>query len=244
MKRRIIPFIIVLFVLAGLGGWYWYTTANAEDPNKLELSGTIEVVQVNIAAETAGKILEFKVDQGDSVKTGDALGLLDDTLMKAQAEQARAALALAHITGVPAQIALAKANADLADLNLKRATITSPIDGTILRRSFQAGEFVGQGSAVFVVADLTRAAMTVYVGEENLGKVKLNQTVDVKTDSTGDKVFTGKITRISDKAEFTPATIQTKEQRVNLVFAVTIELDNTDGDLKPGMPADATISIK
>ena len=244
MKQRIVPFVIVFLVLAGLGGYYWYAAANAEDPNKLELSGSIETAKVNVAAETAGKIQEFKAGEGDKVKKDDTLALLDDTLLKAQADQARAALALAQLTPVPAQVALAQANANLAELNLKRATVLSPLDGTVITRAYQPGEFAGQGSVLFVIADLTKVTLTVYVPEDKLGKIKLNREVDVATDSYADETFKGTIKKISDKAEFTPATIQTKEQRVNLVFAVTIELDNADGKLKPGMPADATINLK
>ncbi len=244
MKQRIIPVVIILAVLAGLGGYYWYTQTNATDTTKLVLSGNIEAVTVNVAAETAGKINEFKFDEGATVKKDDVLALLDGTVAGLQFDQAKAALAVAQLAGNPAQVTLAQASYNLAEFNLKRATITAPLAGTVVDRPYQVGEFAAQGAVLFTVADLMKVKLVVYVPEDKLGKVALDQSVDVATDSFPGTKFAGKITKISNVAEFTPANIQTKEQRVNLVYAVTISLDNPDGKLKSGMPADATISLK
>lgn len=244
MKRRVVPIVIILLVLAGLGGYYWYALANPVDTTKLTLSGNIEAVTVNVAAETAGKINEFKVDEGATVKKDDVLAVLDSTAAGLQFDQTKAALTVAQAAGNPAQVALAQANYNLAEFNLKRVTITSPLAGTVMDRPYQVGEFVAQGAVLFTVAGLTKVKLVVYVPEDKLGKVVLNGEVKVTTDSYSNKTFTGTITKISDTAEFTPANIQTKEQRVNLVYAVTISLDNPDGKLKSGMPADATISLR
>jgi HlyD family secretion protein len=244
MSKRIVPVIIILLVLAGLGGYYWYTQANPVDTTKLTVSGNIEAVTVNVAAETVGKIKEFKVDEGVAVKKDDVLAQLDDTVAGLSFDQAKAALAVAQLAGNPAQVALAQANYNLAEFNLKRATVTSPLAGTVVDRPFNVGEFASQGAVLFTVADLTKVKLVVYVPENKLGQVKLDQSVDVKTDSYPSTTFKGTITKISNVAEFTPANIQTTEQRVNLVYAVTISLDNPDGKLKSGMPADATISLK
>jgi HlyD family secretion protein len=243
MKHRIVPMVIIVLVLAGLGGYYWYTNANAADPNKLELSGNIEVTRINVAAETTGRILELKADNGAEVKKGDTLATLDSTLLGLQFDQSQTALDAAKLSGNAVQIALAQANFNLAEYNLKRATVVSPIDGTVIDRPFNAGEMAAAGSALFTVADLTKVTLVVYVPEASIGKIKLNDSVDVKTDSFTE-TFKGTITKIAEKAEFTPASIQTKEQRVNLVFAVTVSLDNPDSKLKPGMPADATINLR
>lgn len=244
MHKRAIPFVIVLLVLVGLGGYYWYSTANAADPNKLELSGNIEATRINVAAETTGRILELKAENGAEVKKGDTLALLDSTLLGLQFDQAQAALTAAQLSGNPVQTALAQANFNLAEYNLKRATVISPIDGTVIDRPFNVGEMAAAASTVYTIADLTKVTLTVYVPEASIGKIKLNDSVDVTTDSFNGDTFKGTITKIAEKAEFTPASIQTKEQRVNMVFAVTISLDNGDSKLKPGMPADATIKLR
>ncbi len=244
MKQRIIPIVIILVVLVGLGGYWWYSTVNTADPNKLELSGNIEATQVNVSAETSGRIIEFKADAGAVVKKDDALMRLDDTQAGLALDQAKAALTVAQIQANPAQVALAQSNVNLAELNLKRTIVSAPRDGTVLDRVYETGEFVGQGAVVFTLADLTKVKMVVYVPEDKYGRLRLNQSVDVSTDSYKNDTFKGTITKIANKAEFTPANIETKDQRVNLVYAVTISLDNPDGKLKPGMPADATINLR
>jgi len=84
--------------------------------------------------------------------------------------------------------------------------------------------------------------LTVYVPETRLGEVWLDQIVAVRVDSFAGREFTGTVSHISDTAEFTPRNVATVEERQNLVFAVDIRLDNADGDLKPGMPADVVFS--
>ena len=93
------------------------------------------------------------------------------------------------------------------------------------------------------VIDLKEVWVMAYVSEINLGNVKLGQKGKVKVDSFPEKEFIGKVTYISPEAEFTPKNIQTKEERVKLVFGVKIELDNPDQELKLGMPADAILEL-
>jgi HlyD family secretion protein len=83
--------------------------------------------------------------------------------------------------------------------------------------------------------------LKIYIQESKLGNVKIGQKAEIKIDSHPDRVFSGEITFISQEAEFTPKNIQTKEERVKLVYEVKIEIDNLEGILKPGMPADATL---
>ena len=97
------------------------------------------------------------------------------------------------------------------------------------------------GSTVFTVADLNDIWLTAYINETDLGKVKLNQEADVKTDTYPDKVYKGRISFISQEAEFTPKQIQTHEERVKLVYRIKIDISNPNFELKPGMPADGYI---
>ena len=108
-------------------------------------------------------------------------------------------------------------------------------------KSAEAGEVVQVGSTVFMVANLKDIWLTAYINETDLGRVKLNQSVEVKTDTYPNKVYQGRISFISQEAEFTPKQIQTSEERVKLVYRIKIQVDNTDLELKPGMPADAYI---
>jgi HlyD family secretion protein len=113
--------------------------------------------------------------------------------------------------------------------------------GVVVSRSVEVGDLVAAGAPVLTVADLTRPYLRVYVAETDLGRVKVGQPVEVRVDAFPDRVFRGAVAEISDRAEFTPGNVQTREERIKLVFAVKVELSNPDGVLKPGLPADAII---
>ncbi|MFT3846994.1 MAG: HlyD family efflux transporter periplasmic adaptor subunit [Lacibacter sp.] len=122
------------------------------------------------------------------------------------------------------------------DDQLKRADIVNPINGTVLTKYAEAGEITGAGKALYKIADLSVLKLRAYVTGDQLSQIKLGQQVKVLIDDGKDKYreLPGTITWISDKAEFTPKTIQTKEERANLVYAVKINVKN-DGYLKIGM---------
>lgn len=243
MGRRTLAIVVVILLIvvaAGVGGDYYWSQGR-EEKNVIEASGNIEATEINVGAEIAGKVAELKVDEGDKVEEGQELGQLDDTLLRAQYDQAKASLDLAKTRPDPLSLAQAQAVFNLAELNLKKATLTAPISGTVISRPIEVGEIVAAGTTIFVIANLDRVSLVVYIPEADLGKVKLGKEAKIVVDSFPDRTFSGTVKHISSEAEFTPANIQTKEQRVNLVFAATISIDNKDHDLKPGMPADAKI---
>jgi HlyD family secretion protein len=126
----------------------------------------------------------------------------------------------------------------VAQLNdqLKRANIINPVNGTVLTKYAEAGELTSTGKALYKIADLTVMKLRAYITGDQLSQVKLGQQVKILVDNGKDqyKELQGTVTWISDKAEFTPKTIQTKEERANLVYAVKINVKN-DGYLKIGM---------
>lgn len=122
------------------------------------------------------------------------------------------------------------------DDQLKRANIVNPVNGTIITKYAEAGEMTAAGKALYKIADLSTMTLRAYITGAQLSQVKLNQSVKVLIDDGAKnyREFPGTITWISDKAEFTPKTIQTKEERANLVYAVKIKVKN-DGYIKIGM---------
>ena len=122
------------------------------------------------------------------------------------------------------------------DDQLKRTFITSPINGTVLTKYAMAGEVTAAGKALYKIADLSVITLRAYITDTQLAQLKLGQKVSVLVDSTASsyKTYPGVVYYISDKAEFTPKTIQTKDERANLVYAVKIHVKN-DGYLKIGM---------
>ena len=133
------------------------------------------------------------------------------------------------------------ASIDLIKTQLDNSIIKSPIDGLVLSKNTEAGEVVLPGVSLLTIGDLSRPWVKIYIKETDLGRVKLGQKAEVKVDTYPDKVFEGRITYISNQAEFTPKNIQTKEERVKLVFGIKVSLENPLQILKPGMPADVTL---
>ena len=121
-----------------------------------------------------------------------------------------------------------------------RSIVKSPINGTIIEKYSEAGEVTAAGKPLVKIADLSLVKLKVYVSGAQLGSIKIGQDCTVRVDDgeKGYKSFTGTISYISGKAEFTPKIIQTKEERVTLVYAVTIDVIN-EGTMKSGMPGEA-----
>ena len=143
-----------------------------------------------------------------------------------------------------ANIDALKAAWELAVTRLGFADLATPINSYILVKSALAGEVVQIGAPVFTVVDLSNLWVTAYINERDLGKVKLNQKAEVKTDTFPNKTYNGWISLISSQAEFTPKFIQTTEERVKLVYRIKVRVDNSSLELKPGMPADAYIILE
>ena len=151
----------------------------------------------------------------------------DIALLEAQVRQAQASLAGAEATvrGLETQI--------------DRLTMRSPVAGIVLACTAHVGELAASGAPLFTLADLRNLTLTVYIPEADLGQVALGQEARVTVDAYDD-VFIGRVTHVASQAEFTPKNVETREERVNMVFAVELTLDNAAGRLLPGMPADAT----
>jgi len=143
-------------------------------------------------------------------------------------------------TSIQAEVAVLNARKATLLEQIIRCKVKSPTDGTITARFAEEGELVIAGRPMVKIADMSAIKLKVYVSGAQLGKIKTGQECTVRIDN-GKKEYTnlkGTITNIAEKAEFTPKIIQTKEERVALVYAVTIELPN-DGTIKSGMPGEA-----
>ena len=122
---------------------------------------------------------------------------------------------------------------------LEKSRIVNPTKGTVLSNYVEVGELVQMGKPLYRIAKLEQLTLRAYVSEDQLVNIKIGQEVTVRVDKPNDAFqnFKGKISWISDESEFTPKVIQTKEDRVNLVYAVKIKVPN-DGRLKIGMPGE------
>lgn len=143
-----------------------------------------------------------------------------------------------------AKSALAQAEASLAliDTQIAKLTVNAPMDGVILTRNVEPGEFVQPGAVAMTMADLSDLTITVYIPEDRYGLISLGQTAEVKVDSFPDMTFTATVTHIADQAEFTPRNVQTVEGRSATLYAVKLSVQDPEAKLKIGMPADVVFS--
>ena len=140
-----------------------------------------------------------------------------------------------------AHIEAAEKTVQLAQSQLTKTVINAPISGTILTKSIEAGELATPGKPIATLIDMTRIELKVYVPESEVGKLSLGSEARVRTDAFPDRYIDARVSRIDAQAQFTPRDIHMPDERVRLVFGVTLALDNPQGRLKPGMPADAWI---
>ncbi len=119
--------------------------------------------------------------------------------------------------------------------------LNSPLDGVVLSKNYEQGEFVAVGSAVVTVGDYNDCWVKIFIPSTELGRIKIGQAAKVYIDSFPKRIFPGKVREIAEQAEFTPRQSLTKSERANLVFAVKVKVGNEQGLLKPGMPADVVL---
>jgi len=202
-------------------------------------------------ADVALKELEFGRAQTLLTKgagTTDARDVADTALKQSRAALARdealEASADKSVALAIANIGSARAAVELAKIVLGYTTLTAPFDGVILVRQAELGEVVSPGAAIVTLADIDHVWLRAYVNEPDVGKIRLGEAVTVTTDSYPGKQYPGRISFISEAAEFTPKSVETHAERVTLVYRIRIDIDNPSHELVPGLPADAKIPVR
>lgn len=303
--------------------WPWQT---AGDTERIELSGTVEAREVDLAFQISGRISELLADEGDAVQAGQMVAGLDTQdyelalrTAAAQRDAVQAALAalqsgtrIQEIRVAEAQLAKAQADLDFARAEFQRfanlasrklasedqldqarlrqnvaltgveqarqtlallregprredrdrvaaelrarqvlveiarqqlsyARLPSPVAGVVAVRLAEVGEVVSPGKPVLRIAEQQRPWVRAYLNEADLARVRLGQPAEVRVDGLPGRVLPGRLAFIAPDAEFTPKTVETRALRVDLVYRVKIDVDNPDGALKLGMPADVTL---
>lgn len=140
-----------------------------------------------------------------------------------------------------AQLGLAEAQLALAQAQVERLVLRAPRDGVVADRTVEVGEVLTMGAPVITIAAIRDLRVTVYIAEPDLGRVRPGLEAQLSVDSFPGRVFLGHVTRIGDRAEFTPRNVATREGRRNTYFAVDIGVPNADLSLKPGMPVDVVV---
>ena len=141
--------------------------------------------------------------------------------------------------GILADIDPLRAQISQVEDMIKKSLIVNPIDGTVLSKYAEVGELADEGKQLYKIANISEIILRAYFSGEQISQIKIGQKCTVSIDVPGDKFkeYAGTVTWVSDKAEFTPKIIQTKDERVNLVYAVKVLVKN-DGGIKIGMPGE------
>jgi HlyD family secretion protein len=160
---------------------------------------------------------------------------------KANLDMARAGATQEQVDVAGTGVEQARAALDALKVQRQKYTLYAPNGGMVVERIGNEGENALPGTTLLTLGNLDTVDLTIYVPEPDVGKVSLEQLVEVSVDSFPGETFLGHVVWISDKAEFTPKNVQTKEERVNTVFAVKVRIPNPDHKLKPGLPADAVL---
>ena len=289
MKLNIILFCIALVFSACSGG------------NDLsDAYGNFEATEITISAEATGKLVVFNIEEGQTIKAGEIVGVIDTTqlfLKKEQLEASKKAISTkfstviaqinvlkeqkinvekdqmrieamfnskaatqkqlddvnGNITVINKQInqietqngtiinELKSLDAQIAQIEdlLKKSVIINPVEGTVLNKYAEPYEIAVAGKPLFKIADISTMYLKAYISGDQLPKIKIGKQVKILIDKDKNELNTliGIISWISSQSEFTPKIIQTKDERVNMVYAIKVKMKN-DGQLKIGMPGE------
>jgi HlyD family secretion protein len=212
---------------------YSIRAVNAKQPNStIQLAAIQE--QIETAKREKKRVENLLKDDAATQKQLDDINSQLDLLQR----QYSATQSTLNITKQSLQSETLPLQAQLEQVQdqIKKSQIINPINGTVLTLFAKQNEVVTPGKALYKIADLSTIILRAYISGNQLSQIKLGQSATVLVDAANDeyKKYTGTISWVSDKAEFTPKTIQTKEERANLVYAIKIDVKN-DGYLKLGM---------
>ncbi len=210
--------IIILCVFCGCGPKYADT-----------FSGTLEMTEHQLGAKAAGRIAVLSVQEGDIVKAGQLIAVLD-RYEQAQKDYQRV-LDLFKQGGANQQAV------EYAQLAMQDQEVIAPLDGMVLVKVRESGETVGAGGAVVVMGDPKDQWVRIFVPEGMINQIRMNQPAALSFDGLT-RTYKGHVRYIATKAEFTPRNVQTAEERVTQAFAVKVALDDTDVQAHPGVAVD------
>lgn len=198
-----------------------------------------EVLEARARVAVAQERYEIARDAYQALLTGEHARPVMLAALGVEQAQAAFSQAQAQVTQAQTLVAQAQAELDLIDIYLEKLTIYAPTAGVVRSRNIEPGEVLQPGVAALVIDQLENLTLTVYFPEDQYGQIALGDLAEIHADSFPNETFTGTVVRIADRAEYTPRNVQTQEERVTTVYAVEISIQNPEGKLKPGMPADA-----
>jgi multidrug resistance efflux pump len=215
----------------------------------LEDSQYDDILEARARVSVSKERYDLARDYWASQSSGDYS--FDVLLAKALRNQAESGLRQAEAQIIQAENGVESATAavnqaaaalDLVNLQLEKTLISSPIAGVVLSQLVEPGEMTSAGLTALTIGDLSYLTVTVYLPENRYGQISLGDQAQLSIDSFPDLSFDAEVIYIADEAEYTPRNVQTQEERQNTVYAIKLRVTNTNGILKPGMPADVVFN--
>jgi len=201
----------------------------------------VSVAKANVTvAEEALAEAQRQLEKVQNGPDPDTLELAEQRLAAAEARltAAQAGPSEEQLAVARQQVQVSQAAVDVLQAQLEKLVVHSAVPGVVLTRNVQPGELLAAGAQALTIGELDHLTITVYIPEDQYGQIKLGDSAQVAVDSYPGQVFNAQVTRIADQAEYTPRSVQTEAGRKTTVFAIKLTVDNPDGKLKPGMPAD------
>jgi HlyD family secretion protein len=218
----------------------------AYDAASAELESAQQEYESLLSTSEAEAILEARAEVAVArerlSRAHEALEFLRSGEQSLQVAAAGAALQATEtgITQAEAGVQQAEDALALLSIQLEKVDVHASADGVVLVRNLEVGEIISPGGTVMRLGRLDEVSLTVYIPEDQYGRIQLGQEVLIKSDSFPAYVFNGEVDHIAEEAEFTPRNVQTVDGRKTTVFAIDITVKNEEGKLKPGMPVDVT----
>jgi HlyD family secretion protein len=212
-----------------------------EAARKTVLADGADRTQRGVDVERMGTLLRQRIVSRDAMDHAETALKQSDAVL--QRDRALQAARDGDVAVARAAIRTAEEQLRLARILLGYTVLRAPFAGVILVRQAELGEVMLPGTPVVTLADLDHVWVRAYVRETDLGRIRWGQPVAIRTDTYPNRRHAGRISFISSQAEFTPKSVETHAERVTLVYRVRIDVENPRHELKPGMPADATIDL-
>lgn len=230
----------------------------------LDVSGRIEGYEYHAGTKISGKVIDMYVEEGDRVSENQPIGKIDSKQIEAELNEARARFEYAkleynHYKNLTVKDAIAKIKYNQAEksykvaieavrkaeANLEDTLIVSPTSGTVVIKIVRPGEVVGVGTPLVTIINMDDLFLKIFLATDVAGKVNLGDEAKVIPDALPRESFDAVVTKIAEKAQFTPKNVETKSQRAKLVFEIKLKIKkNKDYRLKPGMPSSGIIKFK
>jgi HlyD family secretion protein len=208
---------------------------SARDKSRAETLGSSGVISAAELDKAAGR--EQTLEEQRRVATANVA----TAQMSSGAAATTILTAKAQLEAAQAAVETAVAEKLRAELAVRECTLTAHRDGIVTSRLYEPGAVIGPGARILTVLDTSTAKATFFLPNAELGRARIDGPAEVRVDAFPGRVFTGQIHRIAAEAEFTPRNVQTREDRDRLVYAVEVHVDNADGTLRAGMPAEVVL---